>query len=56
MLGVQVLALVYRSGEAWNAAGRSDESFDQNLDEALESVHKVHVCFKRRTMILIMAR
>ncbi len=22
----------------------------------LESVHKVHVCFKRRTMILIMAR
>ncbi len=30
----------------------------QELDRgfSLESVHKVHVCFKRRTMILIMAR
>ncbi|MEQ9447820.1 MAG: ABC transporter substrate-binding protein, partial [Rhodospirillaceae bacterium] len=34
-LGVQVLALAYRSGEAWNEAGWSDERFDQKLDEAL---------------------
>ena len=34
-LGVQVLALAYRSGEAWNEAGWSDPEFDKMLDEAL---------------------
>ena len=34
-LGVQVLALGYRSGEAWNEAGWSNPDFDKKLDEAL---------------------
>lgn len=34
-LGVQVLALAYRSGEAWNEAGWSNEEFDKKLDQAL---------------------
>ena len=34
-LGVQVLALAYRSGEAWNEAGFSNEEFDSTLSEAL---------------------
>ncbi|MEZ5870571.1 MAG: ABC transporter substrate-binding protein [Nitratireductor sp.] len=34
-LGVQVLALAYRSGEAWNEAGYSDANFDAKLKEAL---------------------
>lgn len=34
-LGVQVLALAYRSGEAWNEAGFASEEFDKTLDEAL---------------------
>ncbi len=34
-LGVQVLALAYRSGEAWNEAGFSNEEFDGLLSQAL---------------------
>jgi peptide/nickel transport system substrate-binding protein len=34
-LGVQVLALAYRSGEAWNETGFSNEEFDGLLAEAL---------------------
>lgn len=34
-LGVQVYALAYRSGEAWNETGFSNERFDQLLAEAL---------------------
>lgn len=34
-LGVQVLALAYRSGAAWNETGWSNTEFDKKLDEAL---------------------
>lgn len=34
-LGVQVLALAYRSGEAWNEAGFSNKEFDGILEKAL---------------------
>lgn len=34
-LGVQVLALGYRTGEAWNESGYSDPNFDTKLKEAL---------------------
>ena len=34
-LGVQVLALAYRSGEAWNETAFSDEAFDSRLADAL---------------------
>jgi peptide/nickel transport system substrate-binding protein len=34
-LGVQVLALAYRTGEAWNEAGWSSPEFDAALNEAL---------------------
>ncbi len=34
-LGVQVLALAYRSGEAWNEAGFNNADFDAGLKEAL---------------------
>jgi peptide/nickel transport system substrate-binding protein len=34
-LGVQILALAYRSGEAWNEAGMSNPEFDTILAEAL---------------------
>jgi len=34
-LGVQVLALAYRTGEAWNESGHSDPEFDATLEEAL---------------------
>lgn len=34
-LGVQVLALAYRSGEAWNESGFSDPRFDELLNQAL---------------------
>ncbi|RDC73144.1 diguanylate cyclase [Rhodovulum sp. 12E13] len=34
-LGVQVLALAYRSGEAWNETGFSNDAFDAALTEAL---------------------
>ncbi|WP_296745813.1 ABC transporter substrate-binding protein [Mesorhizobium sp.] len=35
-LGVQVLALAYRTGEAWNESGFSNAEFDQKLGEALK--------------------
>lgn len=34
-LGVQVLALAYRTGEAWNETGWSNPEFDKKLAEAL---------------------
>ena len=34
-LGVQVLALAYRSGEAWNEAGFENAEFDALLGEAM---------------------
>ncbi len=34
-LGVQVLALAYRSGEAWNETGMANEEFDSELNRAL---------------------
>ena len=34
-LGVQVLALAYRSGEAWNETGFANADFDEALQEAL---------------------
>ena len=34
-LGVQVLALAYRSGEPWNESAFANEAFDTLLDEAL---------------------
>ncbi|SFU17300.1 ABC transporter substrate-binding protein [Mesorhizobium sp. YR577] len=34
-LGVQVLAIAYRSGEAWNESGWSNPEFDTKLNEAL---------------------
>ncbi|TPJ35010.1 ABC transporter substrate-binding protein [Mesorhizobium sp. B2-8-3] len=34
-LGVQNLALAYRSGEAWNESGYANPAFDKKLDEAL---------------------
>jgi len=34
-LGVQILGLAYRSGEAWNEAGFSNEEFDSTLAEAV---------------------
>ena len=34
-LGVQVLALAYRTGEAWNEAAYSNPEFDKKLNEAL---------------------
>lgn len=34
-LGVQVLALAYRSGEAWNESAFSNKDFDAKLNEAL---------------------
>jgi len=34
-LGVQNLALAYRSGESWNESGYANPEFDKKLDEAL---------------------
>ncbi len=34
-LGVQVLALAYRSGEAWNEAAFANEEFDRTLTQAM---------------------
>lgn len=51
-LGVQILALAYRSGEAWNEAGFENEAFDAALAEALtipdpeKRSEKVAVCQK----------
>lgn len=36
-LGVQVLALAYRSGEAWNESAYSDKEFDAALADALST-------------------
>jgi peptide/nickel transport system substrate-binding protein len=33
-LGVQILAIAYRSGKAWNETGFSDKLFDAKLNEA----------------------
>lgn len=37
-LGVQIWALAYRSGEAWNEFGYSNPAFDAILDEALGTI------------------
>ena len=37
-LGVQVLAIAYRSGEAWNESGYADPEFDAMVNEALTIV------------------
>ena len=34
-LGVQILALAYRTGEAWNEGAYSNPDFDAKLDAAL---------------------
>ena len=34
-LGVQILALAYRSGEAWNESAFSNKEFDENLAKAM---------------------
>jgi peptide/nickel transport system substrate-binding protein len=34
-LGIQVVAIAYRSGEAWNEAGYSNEELDSLINEAL---------------------
>ena len=34
-LGVQVLALAYRSGEAWNESGFANAEFDEVLEKAM---------------------
>jgi peptide/nickel transport system substrate-binding protein len=34
-LGVQVLAIAYRSGEAWNESGYANPDFDKKLNEAM---------------------
>ncbi len=46
-LGVQVLALAYRSGEAWNESAFNDPEFDAALTEAL----KVADADKRRAIM-----
>ncbi|MEL6743918.1 MAG: ABC transporter substrate-binding protein [Pseudomonadota bacterium] len=46
-LGVQVLALAYRSGEAWNESGFANEEFDKLLAEALS----IADADKRRTVM-----
>ncbi|MEM1382922.1 MAG: ABC transporter substrate-binding protein [Pseudomonadota bacterium] len=37
-LGVQVLALAYRSGEAWNETGYANPAFDERLNQAMGTV------------------
>ncbi len=46
-LGVQVMALAYRSGEAWNECAFSDPEFDAAMGEAL----KVADADKRRVIM-----
>lgn len=46
-LGVQVLALAYRSGEAWNESGFSNPDFDAKLNEAM----KIADVEKRRALM-----
>jgi peptide/nickel transport system substrate-binding protein len=50
-LGVQIWALAYRSGEAWNEFGWSNADFDAKLDEALATADVE----KRRGMVKVMA-
>ncbi len=38
-LGVQIWALAYRSGEAWNEFGYSNPDFDENLTKALATAN-----------------
>jgi peptide/nickel transport system substrate-binding protein len=47
-LGVQVLALAYRTGEAWNESGWSNPEFDEKLNAALS----VADADKRREMMV----
>jgi peptide/nickel transport system substrate-binding protein len=51
---VQVLALGYRTGEAWNESGYSDPNFDAKLKEALalSDPEKRRVVMKDLEMIL----
>jgi peptide/nickel transport system substrate-binding protein len=37
-LGVQVLGLAYRSGEAWNESGFSNKEFDEKLGLAMATI------------------
>ncbi len=46
-LGVQIWALAYRSGEAWNEFGYSNPEFDALLDEALATLD----ISKRRALV-----
>ena len=38
-MGVQVLALAYRSGEAWNEAAFNNPEFDELLSKALATAN-----------------
>jgi peptide/nickel transport system substrate-binding protein len=42
-LGVQVLALAYRSGEAWNETGLANPDFDKKLGEAMNVRNRADV-------------
>jgi peptide/nickel transport system substrate-binding protein len=46
-LGVQVLALAYRTGEAWNESAYSNPEFDAKLNTALETIE-----VEKRTAIM----
>lgn len=53
-LGVQVLALAYRSGEAWNETGFASEEFDRTLAEAMaiaDSDRRREVMVQLETML-----
>lgn len=54
-LGVQILALAYRSGVAWNEAAFSNAEFDATLDEALSvaDVNKRRELSKRLQQIML---
>ncbi|MGO4917415.1 ABC transporter substrate-binding protein [Pseudogemmobacter sp. W21_MBD1_M6] len=53
-LGVQILALAYRSGEAWNESGFANAEFDAKLTEALSIIDadKRRVVMKRLEEIM----
>ena len=53
-LGVQVLAVAYRSGEAWNESGFSSKEFDEKLAQAMATpdVEKRRVIMKDVEKIL----
>ena len=53
-LGVQILALAYRTGEAWNEAGMSNPDFDAALAEALsiaDAAKRSEVMMKLETIM-----